>query len=81
MFKIPVGIAVGAAELDGVGAACGEGEGDDDHLLHGGVHHGAVDHKASPVVDRDVDGAEVLVEADVDGVFVGTSYDSVGTDA
>ncbi len=65
MSKIALGIAKGIAEFDGVGAAGCRCDGDDDHLLHGGVDHGAVYHKTCPVVDVDADVAEVLVEADV----------------
>lgn len=79
MSKIALGIAKSIAELHGVGAASGKSNGDDDHLLHGGVHHGAVDHKACTVVDGDADVAEVLVEADVDGLVVGTGFYGIGT--
>ena len=51
MFKISIGIAKGIAEFDGVGATGGKSNGDDDHLLHGGVYHGAVYHKTCSVVD------------------------------
>lgn len=78
MSKIALGIAKGIAEFHGVGAASGKSNGDDDHLLHGGVHHGAVYHKAGTVVDGDADVAEVLVEADVYGVVTGSGYDGVG---
>lgn len=78
MFKISIGIAKGIAEFHGVGAASGKSNGDDDHLLHGGVDHGAVGHKAGTVVDGDADVAEVLIKGDIDGVLVGAGYDGVG---
>lgn len=79
VFKIPINIAVGAVELDGVGAAGRRRERNDDYLLHGGVHHGAVHHKAYFVVYGDAHIAEVLVEADIDGIVTGTSYNGVRT--
>lgn len=81
MFKISISIAKGIAEFHGVGAASGKSNGDDDHLLHGGVYHSAVDQTSHAIVDRNVHEAEVLVEANIDGLVVGTSYDGVGTDA
>lgn len=81
MSKIALGIAKGIAEFDGVGAAGCRCDGDDDHLLHGGVDHGAVGHKAGTVVDGDAHVAEVLIEGDIDGLVVGTGYDGVGADA
>ena len=80
MFKISISIAKGIAEFDGVGATGGKSNGDDDHLLYGGVHHGAVYHKTCSVVDVDADVAEVLVEADVDSVVTGTCHNGVGAD-
>ena len=81
MFKVAFGITGSVAELHGVGAAGCRCDGDDDHLLHRGVHHGAVYHKTCSVVDVDADVAEVLVEADVDSVVTGTCHDGVGADA
>ena len=51
MSKIALGIAKGIAEFHGVGAASGKSNGDDDHLLHGGVHHSAVDQDSHAIVD------------------------------
>ena len=91
MFEIAIGIAIGVAEFNGVGAACGRGEGDDDHRLHTGVHHRAVNRVAHAVIDRNVHVTEVLVELDldelfsisagVDGIIAGTGYNGVGADA
>lgn len=81
MSKIALGIAKGIAEFHGVGAASGKSNGDDDHLLHGGVHHSAVRQSPQAVINRNVHEAEVLVEANIDGLVVGTGYDGVGADA
>ena len=42
MVKIAFGIAGGVFKENGVGTCVGCGEGDDDHGLHVGVHHGVV---------------------------------------
>ena len=78
MSKIALGIAKGIAEFDGVGATGCRCDGDDDHLLYGGVHHSAVDQTSHAIVDRNVHETEVLVEADVYGVVTGSGYDGVG---
>ena len=81
LLKVALGIVVGVAQLDGVSVCRSGGEGDDDHLLDGGVDHGAVDLLTVAVVDGDVHVAEVLVELDVDGIVACAGFDGVGTDA
>ena len=77
-FEVAFGVAVGIVEHYGVVAADHVAEGDDDRLLHRGVHYATVDSVARSVVNGDADVAEALVEVDVDRVFVGTSYNGIG---
>ena len=77
VIEFAFGVAIGVAEFNGVRATCGGVEGDDDHLLHIGVHHGAVDKASHTIVDGNVHIAEALVEADVDSIIAGTSFDSI----
>ena len=78
VVEFAFGVAIGIIELHRIGATCGGVEGDDDHLLHVGVHHGAVDKATHTIVNGNVHIAEALGEADVDGLIAGTGYDGVG---
>ena len=81
VIEFAFGVAIGIAELHNVRTTCGGVEGDDDHLLHIGIHHGVVDKATHSIVDGDVHVAEALVEADVDGIIAGTGYNGVGVNA
>ena len=78
VIEFAFGVAIGIAEFNGVRATCGSVEGDDDHLLHIGVHHGAIDEATHTIVDGNVHVTEALVEADVDSIVTDTGYDGVG---
>ena len=76
-FKITVGIAASIAEFHDI-RTIGIGEGNDDHLLHIGVHHGVVDNAAHTIIDGDAYIAEASIEADVNVIVAGTGYNGVG---
>lgn len=50
-LEIAIGVTVGVVEFHGVGAACGSGEGDNNHGLHAGIHNSVVDNTTCAVVD------------------------------
>ena len=81
VIEFAFGVAIGIAEFNGVRATCGSVEGDDDHLLHIGVHHGAVDEATHTIVDGNVHVTEALVEADVDGIVTGARFNGIWTNA
>ncbi len=76
-FSKAGGIAEHYCEL----TACCIGKWDDNYLLYRGVNITIVDLLVVFVVNRDVYIAEILVELNVNSIFVGTRINSIGTNA
>ena len=80
--EIAFGEAVGVVEGEIVAAvAAVVGKGDDEGLLHVGVHHRAVNEHPVFVVERDAHVAKALAEVDIHRVAAETSGDGVGIGA
>ena len=81
MVKFPFGVAVGVVQHHGVGVRSCGGDGDDDHLLDGGVDHAAVEHEVVAVVDGDAHIAETFVEVDINGIICHFRFDGIRINA